>query len=485
MSLTRRRMVFGLGASVLLAACGGAAPTATTAPKPAEPAKPAAAAPAPTMAPAASAATKPADKPAAAALAPAATTAPAAAKPAAGAGPAVNVVVHMRQGDDATWQDKKFIPEFNKAQSKYVVKQETLPPQPEYFPKVAALHATGTIGDVVWASMAGFRSLAFRKVIRPIDDLAKADQYNFSDYLEVGLKDMTWEGKLTGMPWGAHAGSPTIIYNVDMISKAGIKIPDDISTYDKLTEAAKKLVVMKDGKPDVFGFAPETGASAIFQWMRAFGVDPWDKDGKKSIVSGNEAKAGFKAWERFFREDLSPAPGGGTNINQLFAAGRIAMMQTGYSADFLPGKAIADKFKWELVLMPKGPTGKLPTNFTINGITIAAKSKQPEGGWQYVKNLMDVENQLEIVLAGAGRPAPIKKLLDHAKLQELKGHKIMVPVFPIADGWLEPANFRIEEARSVVDQLSGPIGAKQATVDGSIAEIEKKLQEVLDKPRAE
>jgi hypothetical protein len=74
---------------------------------------------------------------------------------------------------------------------------------------------------------------------------------------------------------------------------------------------------------------------------------------------------------------------------------------------------------------------------------------------------------------------------DHPKLQDLKGHKVMVPVFPIADGWLEPWNFRIEEARAVMDQLSGPIGAKQATVDSSIAEIDKKLQEVLDKPRAE
>src|SRR5206468_726037 len=115
-----------------------------------------------------------------------------------------------------------------------------------------------------------------------------------------------------------------------------------------------------------------------------------------------------------------------TNLNQLFAAGKIAMMQTGYSVDFTPGKAIKD-FKWDVALMPKGP--KLPTNFTINGIEIATKAKQPEGAWAYIKWLMDVENQLEMVLAGASRPAPRKSVLDHPKLQELKGHKIMVPTF--------------------------------------------------------
>jgi multiple sugar transport system substrate-binding protein len=480
--LTRRRFVFGLGTSVLLAACGGtASPTAA-------PTKPAAAPPA-TTAPAA-AATKPAaaatTAPAAAAAKPAEATkpagAPAAAAPATGGGPAQEVKVHFRQGDDATWQDKTFIPAFNKAQSKYVVKQETLPPQPEYFPKVAALHATGTIGDVVWGSMAGFRSMAYRKIIRPIDDLAKADNYNFSDYLEVGIKDMTWDGKLYGMPWGAHSGSPVLIYNADLLSKAGVKVPDDVSTYDKLIEVAKKVQVVKDGKPDVFGFAPETGASAIFQWMRAFGGNPWDASGKKVTVKSPESLNGFKTWARFFEENLSPAPGGGTNLNQLFAAGKIAMMQSGYSVDFIPGKAIKD-FKWEVALLPKAP--KLPTNFTINGIEIAAKSKQPDGAWQYVKWLMDVENQLEMVLAGASRPAPRKSVLDHPKLQELKGHKIMVPTFATADGWLEPDNFRIEEARSVMDQLSGPIGAKQATVDAKIGEIETALQGVLDKPRAE
>ena len=62
--------------------------------------------------------------------------------------------------DDAKLQDEKFIPAFNAKNPGLKVVQEILPAQPEYFPKVAALHATGTIGDVIWASMAGFRSLA-------------------------------------------------------------------------------------------------------------------------------------------------------------------------------------------------------------------------------------------------------------------------------------------------------------------------------------
>lgn len=455
-SLSRRHLLAilgGVAGLAGLAACGGAPASPTAAP-----------AAAPTTAPAAAAK-------------------PAAAAPGKATG---EVKVHFRNNDDAKWQDEKFIPAFNAKNPHLKVVQEILPNQPEYFPKVAALHATGTIGDVVWASMAGFRSLAVRKITRPIDDLIKADNYDLSDFVEIGLSDMRWEGQLFGMPWGAHTGSPILIYNVEMVEKAGLKIPDDINTYEKLLAAAKKLTVVKDGKPEVFGFAPGTGAATIFQWMRAFGGSPWDADGKKVTVKTPESLAGFKAWAEFFAQDLSPVPSSNTNFLQLFAGQRIAMTQSGYEIDFNPGKGIADKFKWEATLMPKGPTGKLPTNFTINGITIAAKAKNPEGGWQYIKYLMDKETQIEIVLAGAGRPAPRKAILDDPQLnQTLKGHRTMRPTFDIAQGWLEPANLRIEEARAVVDQLAGPIASKEAKVEDRINEIEQKLQAVLDKPRAE
>src|SRR6476469_5304816 len=177
-TLSRRHLLALTGSSamaVVLAACGGQPPAAPTA----APAKPAEAV-----------------KPAAPAAAPAATTAPAAAAPAAAPKQATGEVkVHFRNNDDAKWQDDKFIPAFNAKNPGLKVVQEILPDQPEYFPKVAALHATGTIGDLVWASMAGFRSLAIRKIIRPIDDLAAADKYDLSDYEKIGISELTWAGK--------------------------------------------------------------------------------------------------------------------------------------------------------------------------------------------------------------------------------------------------------------------------------------------------
>ena len=141
-NLSRRQLLgllSGSAAAVVVAACGApaASPAATSAQaKPAE-SKPAEAA-----------------KPAAPAAQPAATSAPGAAgqTAAAPAGQATGEVkVHFRNNDDAKWQDDKFIPAFNAKYPNLKVVQEILPDQPEYFPKVAALHATGTLGDMVWA----------------------------------------------------------------------------------------------------------------------------------------------------------------------------------------------------------------------------------------------------------------------------------------------------------------------------------------------
>jgi multiple sugar transport system substrate-binding protein len=460
--LTRRRLLAilsGAATASLVAACGGSGGLAV----------PAVSTPAPPAAPR-----------------PTATIAgqPAATPPMQAAG---EVKVNFRDNDDARRQGDTFIPAFNASHPNLKVTQEILPNQPEYFPKVATLHAAGQLGDVVWASMAGFRNLAIRKITRPIDDLIAADNYDLREYLEIGISDMRWEGKLYGLPWGAHTGSPVLLYNVDLVDKAGLKIPDDVSTYDKLLEAARKLTVRNDHVVEVYGFAPGWAATDVFQWMRAYGGNPWDADGKQVTIKSPESLAGFKAWGDFFLQELSPIQTPNATFEELFAAGRIAMMQSGYRIDFNPGESIGERFRWDATLMPKGPgpNGALPTNFTVNGLTMAAKAKNPDGAWAYIKYLMDKETQIEVVTSGGGRPAPRQAILDDPRLMSLKGHRTMRPTFETAQDWLEPGNLRIAEARNVITQNVAPIAARLFQVTDRIDEIEQQLQAVLDKPRSD
>jgi ABC-type glycerol-3-phosphate transport system substrate-binding protein len=144
-------------------------------------------------------------------------------------------------------------------------------------------------------------------------------------------------------------------------------------------------------------------------------------------------------------------------------------------------------FRWGATLMPKGPgpTGKLPTNFTVNGLTVAARAKNVDGAWAYIKYLMDKETQIDLVTSGAGRPAPRKAILDDPRLMNLKGHTVERPTFETAQDWLEPGNLRIEEARQVIVQNAAAITARLFQVDDRIDDIEQQLQAVLDKPRSD
>ena len=134
-------------------------------------------------------------------------------------------------------------------------------PEPDYWSKVQALHATGQVADVLWASTGNLHNFANRGILAELDPLIAADKYDLSDYVPAGLQSMSLNGKLYGMPWGGHPGNGGLLYNADMLNAAGFKVtedPDSLDswTYDTLKEAAAKTTTTKDGRAETFGYSP-------------------------------------------------------------------------------------------------------------------------------------------------------------------------------------------------------------------------------------
>src|SRR5215831_1603245 len=71
-------------------------------------------------------------------------------------------------------------------------------PEPDYWSKVQALHATGQVADVIWASTGNLHNFANRGMLAELDPLIAADHYDLSDYLKAGLDSMSLNGKLYG-----------------------------------------------------------------------------------------------------------------------------------------------------------------------------------------------------------------------------------------------------------------------------------------------
>jgi multiple sugar transport system substrate-binding protein len=423
------------------------------------------------------------------------TTGASAAAPAATAAPVVSSGVELqvatRGSTDGDIMENSVVTFL--AQTGIKFKHVSYGPEPDYWSKAQALNATGQIADVLWASTGNLHNFANRGLLAELDPLIAADKYDLSDYVPAGLESLSLNGKLYGMPWGGHPGNGGLLYNVDMLNAAGFNVtedPDSLDnwTYDTLREAAAKTTTTKDGRADTFGYAPTTDFLSLNNVLGAYGARFMAPDGKSLAMDTPEFMAAMSWVRDIFMSKSAPAPGPdptttGNTSNELFGSGRLATLQTQYTGMFVPGeKVIQGKFKWNVALQPKGPAGKRGTALTINGMTVAAASKHKAEAWQFVKWLMEPENQVPIVLAGGSRPALRNKVLNDPRLMNgLKAHRIFVKALLEAEPWQMPANFRWPEFNSVVIQVFGGVWAGTETLAQALPEAKKKLQDVIDK----
>jgi multiple sugar transport system substrate-binding protein len=380
------------------------------------------------------------------------------------------------------------------AQTGIKFKHVSYGPEPDYWSKVQALHATGQVADMIWASTGNLHNFANRGILAELGPLIQADNYDLSDYIPAGLESMSLNGKLYGMPWGGHPGNGGLLYNVDLLNAAGFNVtedPDSLDnwTYDTLKDAATKTSKTKDGRPDVLGYSPGTDFLSLNNVLGAYGARFMPPDGKSLSMDTPEFMAAMNWVRDIFVNKWSPAldpdPTAMANTqNELFGGGRLATLQTQYTGQFTPGeKVIQGKFKWNVGLQPKGPANKRGTALTINGMTVAAISKHKPEAWQFVKWLMEPENQVPIVLAGGSRPALRTKVLNDERLMtQLKAHKVFVKALLAAEPWQMPANYRWPEFNSTVIQVFAGVWSGTQTLEQALPDAKKKLQEIIDKP---
>lgn len=468
-SLLRSAITF-VGSTAVLAACQSATPSSSDT-------KPTTGTEQSGATPTTAAATKP-------------TTAPASKPPAAGK--SVEIEVSTRGGSDGEIMEnsaKQFLEDTG-----IQVKHVSYGDEPEYWAKVQALHATKQVADVVWASLGNFHNFANRGILAEIEPLAKADNYDFSDYVQAALDSMSVKGKLYGLPWGGHPGGGGMLYNVDLIKEhypTATEDPESMLdlTYDMLKELAVKVTVDQDndGRTDVFGYRPNTDYLALVNVVGAYDGRIISADGTKVEIDSPASLEALKwVYDIFVTTKASPAPDPNINTGELFASGKLAMLYSHYGGQFNPGeKVIQGKFKWNLTLQPKGPTGKRGTSLTINGQTISANSDHKEEAWQFVKWLMEPENHIPIVLSGGSRPALRNSVLEHPRLMtEMKSHKVWVQAIKEAEPWSMPANFRWPEFQETLIQVFAGVWAGKETIEQALPDARNKLQAVLDKPPA-
>ena len=355
----------------------------------------------------------------------------------------------------------------------------------EYYEKIQVLLAGDSVGDVIWGSNStGQGGLwAHAKIFRLVDDLVRAEKFDLTAYYPSAVDGVKFENKLFGLPFKVHPGPMAIYYNQDVFAKQGQQPPGATITFDQLTELSRKMNV-----PGIhWGFRTadaNPGYQWAVNWARTFGTDIISADGKKSQLAQPTVLQGLQ-WvhDLMFRHQAAST---WPVKNANFGMGQVAMMQSTSSSKNL-FQTVKD-FQVRNVLMPKGPTGKRGSMAVTDFLSIHRSSQNAAEAWALVKHLCDKETGIKLGeggTSGSGTCGARKDVFQSERLLVNPLHKIWIEAVETAGSLHVPYNFLGEEHQKVLNEGLNPIFGGQAPLNQStLAEIDRRLQVVLDKPRA-
>ncbi|SMF01099.1 carbohydrate ABC transporter substrate-binding protein, CUT1 family (TC 3.A.1.1.-) [Paenibacillus barengoltzii J12] len=275
-----------------------------------------------------------------------------------------------------------------------------------------------------------------------------------------------------------------VYYNKDLFDKAGVPYPTNDMTLDQYDELARKMT-SGSGSEKVYGAHYHTWRSAV----QLFGI----LDGKNTIVDGNYQFL-KPIYERILKQqddgivmDYATLKTSSTHYSGVFYNNSVAMMNMG--SWFIATQI--DKVKsgesqatnWGIVKYPH-PDG-VPAGTTLGTITSLAvnqKSANKEAALDFLKFVTGEEGAA--VIASTGTIPAIKNDEVVSSIASMDG-------FPTDENskaalttertYLEmPLHEKSADIEVVLNEAHDNIMTKNATIDEGLADMEKRVQEVLN-----
>jgi ABC-type glycerol-3-phosphate transport system substrate-binding protein len=196
----------------------------------------------------------------------------------------------------------KLVAEFNQATPDVEVKTTSYGPS-EILPKYLASVAAGAPPDVFHAPGYVPPDLATNKVIAPLDELVKLDPTTYKNFDPITI----YGGRRYGVP--VNGGLGAMLYNLELIEKAGLdpaKLPE---SWDDLVAAAKKMSNPAEGTwglvlANQAGFAT---AQMYYAFLLTAGGELITADGKSPAFN---SEAGLNALtflaDNVYKHKISP-----------------------------------------------------------------------------------------------------------------------------------------------------------------------------------
>ncbi|NLE45968.1 MAG: extracellular solute-binding protein, partial [Chloroflexi bacterium] len=222
--------------------------------------------------------------------------------------------------------------------------------------KQLAMLATNTLWDVSYSGVKWIQYPIYKGAFMPIDDLVAASNYDLSDFLQCTITNSSFEGKLYGLPYIVEAGNLGLVFfNVDMLEDKGFSVPTDDWSLEDFVEIAVKCT---DPSTKTYGtdLIPE-GFYDCALLARSWGGELMGDEGKQYLLNVDPKTRESIKWVVDLRAKHHCAPLREETEGLQFAGGNMAMHSSNTSFVKPVFSSVGDKFRHDVAMFPKGPTG--------------------------------------------------------------------------------------------------------------------------------
>lgn len=282
-----------------------------------------------------------------------------------------------------------------------------------YYQKLHLLIAGDLAPDVMMTNSLSFPIYAAHDAFLNLAPRLAADPLlKRTDFYPAALQAFTWRKGGNATLLGAlprDISNVVVFYNRDLFQKAGLPEPKSGWTWRELTETAVRLTqdTNNDKRADVFGFSFYSKPPLFwlpFVWSA--GGEVFSPDLSRCRLNESRALEGLQ-----FYADLrnkwhaapSKAESGDAAMSQLFLQQKLAMMVSGrWSVPILRKQA---HFRWDVVPLPIGPSGKSRVGIDGSGYAISAGTSHPDAAWALARFLTSRKAVARVAESGLIVPA--------------------------------------------------------------------------------
>ena len=284
---------------------------------------------------------------------------------------------------------------------KYVVVQDMLT-------KFLTASTSGQAPDVMFWDRWRTSLYGPKNVLAPIDDFMAKDGVNRDDFYKEALRELTYNGKLYGLPITVDARA--LFYNKKLLDAAGVNPP---ATWDELEQAAVKLTKWNGNKLDVAGFSLQD-VGLFNMYLQQAGGKMLSDDGNSTAFNSPQGMDVLNFWDKLMKDKVYQVgfEQGLGEGQDAFVNGKVAMMYTGPWM-LSTYKKYGKDLQFGVVPPPAGPRGDKGSVMGGFGLVIPAASKNKEAAWEFIKWwTADPQNSLLWAKTSLNIPGNIKAIQD-------------------------------------------------------------------------